>query len=476
LYVLVMGQPTEDAKREALAYLAEVDAEDARNYARKAEAFVAVADLFTGRDDPAAPYMTLDVALELQIAPATATARIRESRHLVHDLPRTLAGLKVGELTIGQGIVLVKETAHLTPEMSRQVEALVIPAVLGLTAGDTTREVKRVIAKLDHLAAEKRRQEEKAKRRVWNSPRPDGRALIGGELSAEDAGIFMKQLDDLAKATFTDADDRTDDQQRADLFRHLPGFALAHADGHAPGWFDYLAARGEQNLTGCPVPARRRAKTQAVVLIPVETALDLAEEAAELLGYGPISGAHARELLADADLRKACTDARTGRIFHLDPPHQTGPTASRERAADPVDTIHDMVLTPSWFDPTPEPHYRPSDALAELVRLRDLRCTGPGCACPAHRADLDHITPYPHGQTEAENLGPASRGCHNAKTHGGWQVQRHPDGSTTWTSPLGRTWHRPARAHPPNLDAIRRPRLIWPQQLIETEGWQQHAA
>ena len=49
-----MGQATDEAKREALAHLAEVAADDARNYARKAEALVWVADLFTGRDDPAA--------------------------------------------------------------------------------------------------------------------------------------------------------------------------------------------------------------------------------------------------------------------------------------------------------------------------------------------------------------------------------------------------------------------------------------
>ena len=74
-----------------------------------------MADLFTGRDDPAAPFMKLDIAVEPQIAPATATGHVAQARHLVYDLARTLAALKVGELSIGQGIVLVKETAHLTP-------------------------------------------------------------------------------------------------------------------------------------------------------------------------------------------------------------------------------------------------------------------------------------------------------------------------------------------------------------------------
>ncbi len=158
--------------------------------------------------------MTMDGAVECRIAPATASMRIRKARHLVYDLPQTLLGLKTEQLTIGQGIVMVNETQHLTPEMCRKVEALVLPEVLGLTPGDTRREIARVIVKLDHAAAEKRRLEEQKKRRVWNSPRPDGRALIGGELSAEDAATFMKQLDGLSAATFTPADERTDDQQR----------------------------------------------------------------------------------------------------------------------------------------------------------------------------------------------------------------------------------------------------------------------
>ena len=460
-----MGGAIDDAKRDALSRLAELDRQDARLYAEKAEALVAVADLFTGHDDPAAPFMAMDIALECQIAPATATARVRRARHLIYDLPRTLHELKTEQLTIGQGIVMVNETVHLTPEMCRAVEGAVLPEVIGLTPGDTRREIARAIVRLDTLAAEKRRKEEARKRRVWNSPRPDGRALIGGELSAEDAGIFSRQLDELATATFLPEDPRTDDQQRADLFRHLPGFALAHADGHRPSWFDYLAESGEQGLAGCPVPARRQAKAQVVVLVPVETALDLADDPAELLGYGPISGTHARQLLATADLRKACTDQQTGRVIALDPVHR----ASRDRL--PFDTILDLVLTPSILDDTPEAQYRPSDRLAELVRLRDLRCTGPGCACPAHRADLDHIDPWPIGKTEAANLGSASRGCHNAKTHGGWHVERHPDGSTTWTSPLGRVWNRPPRCHPPNLRAVRRPRLVWPQQLIELDTY-----
>ena len=41
----------------------------------------------------------------------------------------------------------------------------------------------------------------------------------------------------------------------------------------------------------------------------------------------------------------------------------------------------------------PEPRYRPSDELAEFVRMRDLFCRFPGCAVAADRCDIDHAHP-----------------------------------------------------------------------------------
>ena len=41
------------------------------------------------------------------------------------------------------------------------------------------------------------------------------------------------------------------------------------------------------------------------------------------------------------------------------------------------------------------------------------------------------------------NLGPLCRRHHRVKQEG-WTKTRHPDGSLTWTSPTGRTFHRPS--------------------------------
>jgi hypothetical protein len=45
-------------------------------------------------------------------------------------------------------------------------------------------------------------------------------------------------------------------------------------------------------------------------------------------------------------------------------------------------------------------------------------CQAPGCMVPATRCDQDHRTPWPHGPTRADNLGPLCRRHHTMKGHG----------------------------------------------------------
>ncbi len=52
----------------------------------------------------------------------------------------------------------------------------------------------------------------------------------------------------------------------------------------------------------------------------------------------------------------------------------------------------------------PEPGYRPSTALEEFVRFRDLTCRFPNCDMPAEFCDVDHTIPWPLGPTHPSNL------------------------------------------------------------------------
>jgi hypothetical protein len=96
----------------------------------------------------------------------------------------------------------------------------------------------------------------------------------------------------------------------------------------------------------------------------------------------------------------------------------------------------------------------PTDAMADLVRLRDPHCVFPGCTRPSRDCDLDHIEPYvspddggPPGQTRPDNLAPLCRHHHRVKTHGTWRYRRMPDGGHRWTSPSSRTIDVPPPRH-----------------------------
>jgi Domain of unknown function (DUF222) len=92
----------------------------------------------------------------------------------------------------------------------------------------------------------------------------------------------------------------------------------------------------------------------------------------------------------------------------------------------------------------PEPHYRPSRALADFVRCRDLTCRWPGCDKPAYGCDIDHTVPWPVGPTHASNIKCYCRFHHLLKTFycelGGWRERQLPDATLILTAPTGHTY------------------------------------
>ncbi len=149
----------------------------------------------------------------------------------------------------------------------------------------------------------------------------------------------------------------------------------------------------------------RAALTRAVITA------DHSDQPGDLAGHGPIPASMARRLAADGRCRRVLTDPATGTIIHI------APTAG----------------------------YTPSAALAGLVRARDRTCRFPGCRQPAHRCDLDHVTPWPAGPTSGANLFALCRHHHRLKHHTGWHVTIDDHATATWTSPTGHRY----RTSPP---------------------------
>ncbi|HEY5783209.1 MAG TPA: hypothetical protein VIT65_00365, partial [Microlunatus sp.] len=77
----------------------------------------------------------------------------------------------------------------------------------------------------------------------------------------------------------------------------------------------------------------------------------------------------------------------------------------------------------------------------DAVPLRHIASVFPYSSATHPSMDLDHTSPYrwdgTPGQTGPSNLGPLTRGEHNAKTHGLWTVTSPHPGVFLWRSPHG---------------------------------------
>ena len=161
---------------------------------------------------------------------------------------------------------------------------------------------------------------------------------------------------------------------------------------------------------GSPVAGRSARRPISVhVTVPFTTLAGLSDEPGELEGYGPIPAHVARVLAAEGVWTWLRTDPATGQLLDL------GGT-----------------------------RYRPSRALAEFITARDRTCRMPGCHRAARTADLDHIVPFAAGgPTSRANLQALCETHHLIKHHGRWSAERHPEGTTRWTSPTGHRYLKP---------------------------------
>jgi Domain of unknown function (DUF222) len=177
---------------------------------------------------------------------------------------------------------------------------------------------------------------------------------------------------------------------------------------------DALVVWANNALADPKAPRRHGRRHQVQFITDLPSLLGLADNPAELLGYGPIPAALVRDKAAEADWRRMIVDPVTG--YLLD---------------------YSTVI------------YRPPAELADYVMARDRRCRFPGCNTRATICDIDHNIPAPRGDTSAKNCCCLCRRHHRLKTFGDWTVQLQPDGSCLWTSPCSRQF---VSDPPPQLD------------------------
>lgn len=226
-------------------------------------------------------------------------------------------------------------------------------------------------------------------RYVEIAPTDAGLAGVWAQLHATDGVALDQKLAALAE-TLCAADPRTKQQRRADALAAL-----------AAG---LTAMRCQCGSPDCSA-AQRRPATDVVIHVLAEQATISGDSQSPgyLQTFGPLDSTTLRDM------------ATTAKIKPLVMP-STGP----------------------------ERGYRPSAALADFVRCRDLTCRFPGCDKPAEVCDLDHTVPFPMGPTHASNLKLLCRYHHLLKTFwtglGGWADRQLPDGTVIWKSPTGKTY------------------------------------
>jgi hypothetical protein len=229
-------------------------------------------------------------------------------------------------------------------------------------------------------------------RHVEIGPCEGGLAQLWGAVRAPDAAVLDRRLDLLA-GTVCAQDSRTKRQRRADALAAL-----------AAGLDSMVCDCGSEQ---CPATDVDVTPAQVVIHVVAEQATLSGESAAPgyLPGFGVLAADAVRDLASRARLRP---------------------------------------LTPAQ-EFTAEPQYRPSVALAQFIRARDLWCRFPGCEVAAEFCDIDHSIPWiGGGLTHPSNLNCKCRAHHLLKTFwcgdGGWAEQQHPDGSIVFTSPSGRRY------------------------------------
>lgn len=228
-------------------------------------------------------------------------------------------------------------------------------------------------------------------RHVGIGPDRHGMAELWGDLRAPDALALDARLSQLAD-TVCAQDPRTKAQRRADATGAL---AAGQTRLHC------LCGRDD-----CPVADAEPAMTDVVINVFSEAAsLEVGGIAPGYVpGYGALSAGAVRDL------------AKSAKLLPIRHPGNA----------------------------PAEPGYRPSTALADFVRWRDLTCRFPNCDVPAQFCDIDHTIPWPFGPTHASNLTLKCRHHHLLKTFyigpRGWADQQLPDGTLIWTAPTGHVY------------------------------------
>lgn len=326
------------------------------------------------------------VAFARKESPHAGDKWLGVARALVGEMPRTLGLLERGAVSEYRATLMVRETACLSLEDRRRVDAELgaDPRLATWGNGQLAAEVRRLAYGLDPASFVRRGERAVTERHVSLRPAPDGMTWLSALLPLAQGVSCLKSLKEAADSARAGGDGRSRGQVMADtLVERVTGQATAGAVG-----VGVLLVMSEDSL------------------------LHNDSEPAVVPGFGPVPASLARELVAraaDADtaswLRRLYQKPRTGELVGLD---------SRSR--------------------------RFPAGLAQLIEARDQLCRMPWCDAPIRHSD--HIIPVEDGgKTAYANGEGLCEACNHAKQAPGWETLPRPGpfAPVEFTTPTGQT-------------------------------------
>ena len=397
-----------------------------------------------------------EVACVLTVSERSASALLAQSRELTTTLPVTYEALQEGSISWQHARVMVDETANLDPGVAAALEAHFLdpdaPNPATCPAGEMVpsrfRHKARTWRERHHpVSIEKRHAKSVLDRRLEYAPDRDGMAWLSAYLPADQAAGIWNRMTAAARALQGPTETRTITQMRADVAAKLllsAGFATSSPmNGSADQTSGSSASAGTASISisishdgvagrlavpdgvdagRVPFPA-----AQVLVTVPVFALMGLTDEPATLDGYGPIPASMARKLVEDgaSSFHRVLTDPRDGA------PLEIGRTS-----------------------------YRIPAAMRQWLRLRDGKCSFPGCSNQSLDNEADHILAWADGGTTGiTNLGQPCPKHHRLKHSTAWTpTEAGKDQPPGWTSPTGRHYRSEHQDWEPPQ---------WPAQILD---------
>ena len=295
---------------------------------------------------------------------------------LRHRLPDVARALDTGEIDLARAKVFAQEASTLDPELISGVVGPILARAGGLTTGQLRARLQKAVVAADPQAAEGKYQAGVEGRQVNVYPNPD----LTGTISITNIA--------------------SNDALLASEHLHTLALGLKRLPGETRTLQQVMADLAVDLLKG-----------QTITTPPLQPKLVIhvnpADPTIHVPGYGPVLPNTLSRLLEDAQNKT-----------------ETLTTTSETSDCDEVTESR-----------------TPTAAQKRHIRSRYPVCIFMGCRRPAEKCDLDHRHPYSKGgKTTCHNLAPLCRHHHTCKTKTNWKLTRNPNGSHTWTSPLGHTY------------------------------------